>query len=85
MIHENKGLVDKLCERIDDLKKIVDFIDDHNGKSIGFGISNTRITLRDLKWGGYIDAIIDDNEMIGRFREFVCSEITLLEDRLKEL
>ena len=85
MIHENKKLVDKLCERIDDLKKIVDFINDHNGMSIGIGMSNTRITLRDIKWGGYINAIIDDNELIDRFREFVCNEITLLEKKLKEL
>lgn len=85
MIHENKKLVDKLCEQIDDLKRIVDFIDDHKGKSIGFGMSNTRITLRDIRWGGYINAIIDDNELIERFREFVCNEITLLEKKLKEL
>lgn len=85
MIHENKKLVDKLCEQIDDLKRIVDFIDDHKGKSIGVGISNTRITLRDIMWGGYIDAIIEDSELIERFREFVCNEITLLEEKLKEL
>ena len=85
MIHENKKLVDKLCEQIDNLKRIVDFIDDHNGKSIGVGMSNTRITLRDIRWGGYINAIIDDNELIERFREFVCNEITLLEKKLKEL
>lgn len=85
MIHENKKLVDKLCEQIDDLKRIVDFIDDHKGKSIGFGMSNTRITLRDIMWGGYINAIIEDNELMERFREFVCNEITLLENKLKEL
>lgn len=85
MIHENKKLVDKLCEQIDDLKSIVDFIDDHKGKSIGIGMSNTRITLRDIRWGGYINTIIDDNELIERFREFVCNEITLLEKKLKEL
>lgn len=85
MIHENKKLVDRLCEQIDDLKRIVDFIDDHKGKSIGVGISNTRITLRDIRWGGYINAIIDDNELIERFRGFVCNEITLLEKKLKEL
>ena len=85
MIHENKKFVDKLCEQIDDLKRIVDFIDDHKGKSIGVGMSNTRITLRDIRWGGYINTIIDDNELIERFREFVCNEITLLEKKLKEL
>lgn len=85
MIHENKKLVDRLCEQIDDLKSIVDFIDDHKGKSIGIGMSNTRITLRDIRWGGYINTIIDDNELIERFREFVCNEITLLEKKLKEL
>lgn len=85
MIHENKKLVDKLCEQIDDLKRVVDFIDDHKGRSIGVGISNTRITLRDIMWGGYINAIIEDNELIERFREFVCNEITLLEKKLKEL
>ena len=85
MIHENKKLVDRLCEQIDDLKRIVDFIDDHNGRSIGIGMSNTRITLRDIRWGGYINTIIDDNELIERFREFVCNEITLLEKKLKEL
>lgn len=85
MIHENKKLVDKLCEQIDDLKKIVEFIDDHEGRSIGIGVSNTRITLRDIQWGGYIDTIIDDHDFINRFREFVCNEITLLEDKLKEL
>lgn len=85
MIHENKKLVDRLCEQIDDLKRIVDFIDDHKGKSIGIGMSNTRITLRDIRWGGYINTIIDDNELIERFREFVCNEITLLEKKLKEL
>ena len=85
MIHENKKLVDRLCEQIDDLKRIVDFIDDHKGKSIGVGMSNTRITLRDIRWGGYINAIIDDNELIERFRGFVCNEITLLEKKLKEL
>lgn len=85
MIYENKKLVDRLCEQIDDLKRIVDFIDDHKGKSIGVGMSNTRITLRDIRWGGYINAIIDDNELIERFRGFVCNEITLLEKKLKEL
>ena len=85
MIHENKKLVDRLCEQIDDLKRIVDFIEDHKGRSIGFGMSNTRITLRDIRWGGYINAIIDDNELIERFRGFVCNEITLLEKKLKEL
>ena len=85
MIHENKKLVDRLCEQIDDLKSIVDFIDDHKGKSIGIGMSNTRITLRDIRWGGYINTIVDDNELIERFREFVCNEITLLEKKLKEL
>lgn len=85
MIHENKKLVDGLCEQIDDLKRIVDFIDDHKGKSIGVGMSNTRITLRDIRWGGYINVIIDDNELIERFRGFVCNEITLLEKKLKEL
>ena len=84
MIHENKKLVDRLCEQIDDLKSIVDFIDDHKGKSIGVGMSNTRITLRDIRWGGYINTIIDDNELIERFREFVCNEIILLENKLKE-
>lgn len=85
MIHENKKLVDRLCEQIDDLKSIVDFIDDHKGESIGIGMSNTRITLRDIRWGGYINTIIDDNELIERFREFVCNEIILLEKKLKEL
>ena len=85
MIHENKKLVDRLCEQIDDLKSIVDFRDDHKRKSIGIGMSNTRITLRDIRWGGYINTIIDDNELIERFREFVCNEITLLEKKLKEL
>lgn len=85
MIHENKKLVDRLCDQIDDLKRIVDFIDDHKGRSIGFGMSNTRITLRDIRWGGYINAIIEDSELIERFREFVCNEITLLEKKLKEL
>ena len=85
MIHENKKLVDRLCEQIDDLKSIVDFIDDHKGKSIGIGMSNTRITLHDIRWGGYINTIIDNNELIERFREFVCNEITLLEKKLKEL
>lgn len=85
MIHENKKLVDRLCDQIDDLKRIVDFIDDHKGRSIGFGMSNTRITLRDIRWGGYINAIIEDSELIERFRGFVCNEITLLEKKLKEL